>query len=102
MVNNVQGGLTKFFMLVLVVLKFPTFFAFGLALRQRGAQFSGLGIRGGDLSGASGPTVWPGTMPGGLGGRDGYQTLDEEQPAESARPPPKPPANQPPPGAFQV
>ncbi|KAH8835748.1 hypothetical protein DL96DRAFT_1702716 [Flagelloscypha sp. PMI_526] len=43
--------------------------------RQRGAQFSGLGNIRGDLGG---PTVW--SMPGGFtsGGRDGYQSVDEE------------------------
>jgi hypothetical protein len=34
--------------------KLPTFLAFALALRQRGSQFPGLGIGGGDLSGPTG------------------------------------------------
>ena len=34
--------------------QFPTVLAFATALRQRGASFSGLGIRGNDLSGATG------------------------------------------------
>ncbi|KAL0951177.1 hypothetical protein HGRIS_007908 [Hohenbuehelia grisea] len=76
MVRNEQSGFIKFFTVVLLLLKIPTFFAFGLALRQRGAQFGGLGIRGGDLAGA---TLWSGSMPGGFGARDGYQNVDEER-----------------------
>ncbi|KAF7436825.1 hypothetical protein PC9H_003658 [Pleurotus ostreatus] len=99
MMNNEQQGFVKFMTVVLLLLKIPVFFAFGLTLRQRGAQFSGLGIRGGDLSGA---TVWSGAMPGGLG--NGYQSLDEE--SVDARPAPKvganPPPGPPPTGPFQV
>jgi len=75
MVRNEQNGFVRLLTIILLLLKLPTFLAFASALRQRGAQFSGLGIRGGDLSG---PTVW--SMPGGFtsGGRDGYQTVDEE------------------------
>ncbi|EEB93479.1 hypothetical protein MPER_07856 [Moniliophthora perniciosa FA553] len=46
-----QHGFIKFLTVVLLILKVPTFLAFGLSLRQRGAQFSGLGIRASDLSG---------------------------------------------------
>ncbi|KAK7058957.1 hypothetical protein VNI00_001581 [Paramarasmius palmivorus] len=92
MTRNQQHGFIIFLSVVLLILKIPTFLAFGLSLRQRGAQFSGLGIRGGDLSG---PTVW--SMPGGFtsGGRDGYQAMDEERPVEASRPAsrPVPPAN---------
>ncbi|KAJ7487606.1 hypothetical protein B0H11DRAFT_1664055, partial [Mycena galericulata] len=50
-----QSGFIRFLTLLLVLLKIPTFIAFGLALRQRGGSFSGLGgIRGGDLGGATG------------------------------------------------
>lgn len=89
-------------------------------------QFSGLAVRGGDLSGPTGRycyfslliadldelAVW--SMPGGFtsGGRDGYQTVDEERPIENTRPvaPPGPATNVPPvagqhavgPGAYQT
>ncbi|KAJ7103525.1 hypothetical protein B0H15DRAFT_1017227 [Mycena belliarum] len=67
-------GLVKFLLFVLFILKIPTFVVLSLALRQRGAQFSGLGIRGGDLGGA---TVWD-SMPGGFSvGNNGYQNVDE-------------------------
>ena len=36
------------------LLQVPTVLAFTASLRQRGAQFAGLGIRGNDLSGATG------------------------------------------------
>ena len=39
---------------ILLVFQLPTFFAFALALRQRGSQFAGLGIRGADLGGPTG------------------------------------------------
>ncbi|KAJ6604658.1 hypothetical protein DFH09DRAFT_1300843 [Mycena vulgaris] len=95
MINNEQNGFIKLLTIVLLILKIPTFVAFGLALRQRGAQFNGLGIRGGDLGGA---TVWD-SMPGGFGsaGNNGYQNVDEERPAHSFRPtaPPSMPIPQP-------
>ncbi|KAJ6509543.1 hypothetical protein C8R47DRAFT_1208697 [Mycena vitilis] len=86
MMRNDQDGFIKLLTVLLLLLKLPTFVAFSLALRQRGGQFSGLGIRGGDLSGA---TVWD-SMPGGLGGNSGYQNLDEERPAQYSRPAPPP------------
>ncbi|KAI3622601.1 hypothetical protein WG66_015325 [Moniliophthora roreri] len=83
MTQNSQHGFIKFLTVLLLILKVPTFFAFGLSLRQRGAQFSGLGIRGSDL-------IW--SMPGGFTstGRDGYQAMDEERPVETSRPAPRP------------
>lgn len=35
-------------------LQVPTVLSFAAALRQRGAQFAGLGLRGNDLNGATG------------------------------------------------
>ncbi|RDB29491.1 hypothetical protein Hypma_015514 [Hypsizygus marmoreus] len=95
MINNEQNSFVKFLTFILLLLKIPTFLAFGMALRQRGVQFGGLG--GPDLSG---PTVW--SMPGGFtsGGRDGYQTVDEERPNHTSRPP-RPPAAGPPVPAAQ-
>ncbi|KAF9036961.1 hypothetical protein BDZ89DRAFT_946302 [Hymenopellis radicata] len=108
MSTNEQNGFIKFLTILLFFVKIPTFLAFGLAARQRGAQFGGLGIRGGDLS------VW--SMPGGFTstGRDGYQNMDEEQ-AVAPPPPrapvhvqpaqPQPPAKSPPPpgsGPYQT
>jgi len=98
MARHGQSWFTRMITIFILILKLPTFFALALALRQRGAQFSGLGIRGGDLTG---PTVW--SMPGGFtsgGGREGYQTVDEEShtqapraPVSQSRPPPQgPPA----------
>ncbi|KAJ7181667.1 hypothetical protein C8R43DRAFT_1229473 [Mycena crocata] len=109
MMNNEQNGFIKFLTFVLLLLKIPTFVAFALAVRQRGGQFSGLGIRGGDLGGA---TVWD-SMPGGFGsgGNNGYQNVDEERPAPYSRPAPPPtmPVAQPAaaqapaaPGAYQT
>jgi len=102
MTRNDQNGFVRFLTVLILILKIPTFLAFGVALRQRGTQFGGLG--GPDLSG---PTVW--SMPGGFtsGGREGYQTVDDERPG----PPPRPPASGPPPlsnnkstapGAYQT
>jgi len=75
MVQNEQNGFVRLLTFIILLLKFPTFLAFASALRQRGVQFSGFSIRGGDLSG---PTVW--SMPGGFtsGSHDGYQTVGEE------------------------
>lgn len=117
-------------------LQIPAFIAFGLgaplvrayylladgvsALRQRGGNFAGLGIRGGDLSGATGMhsrlsifsnsiyAVWD-SMPGGFGG-GGYQNVDERPPQFSgptgppSMPVPQPPGTQAPaaPGAYQT
>lgn len=101
-----QGGFSRFLTILLLLLKIPTFLSFGLSLRQRGAQFGGLGIRGNDLNG---PTVW--TMPGGFTstGRDGYQAMDEERHVETSRPPPvnlttapPPPTGAGGPGAYQT
>ncbi|KAJ7293584.1 hypothetical protein C8J57DRAFT_1211068 [Mycena rebaudengoi] len=107
MKDHEQHGFIRFLTILLLFLKFPTFVAFGLALRQRGAiQFSGR-----DLGGA---TVWD-SMPGGFGvGNNGYQNVDEERPAQYARPAPppampaaqpaQPPAQQPAaaPGSYQT
>jgi len=110
MTQNEQNGFIKFLTFVLLIGKIPTFIAFALALRQRGGQLGGLGIRGGDLSGA---TVWD-SMPGGFGGggnSGGYQNLDEDRPAQFSRPaaPPSMPVAQPAaaqapaaPGAYQT
>ncbi|KAH7911201.1 hypothetical protein BJ138DRAFT_1063586 [Hygrophoropsis aurantiaca] len=72
MTQNSQNGLLRFATLIIQLLKVPTIAAFLLALRQRGSQFPGLGT---DING---PTVW--SMPGGFtsGGREGYQTVDDE------------------------
>ncbi|GLB36159.1 hypothetical protein LshimejAT787_0304470 [Lyophyllum shimeji] len=88
MTRHEQNGFVRLLTIVILILKIPTFFAFGAALRQRGTHFGGLG--GSDISG---PTVW--SMPGGFtsGGREGYQTVDEERP----NPPSRPPAAGPPP-----
>jgi len=88
MVNHDQNALLRLLTILLLLLKIPTFLAFLLAVRQRGGQFSGLNIRGGDLGGA---TVWD-SMPGGFGpgGNNGYQNLDEERPARNSRPAPLP------------
>ncbi|KAJ8084008.1 hypothetical protein PM082_002775 [Marasmius tenuissimus] len=90
MLRHDQSGFSRFLTVIIQLLKIPTFLAFGLSLRQRGAQFGGLGVRGNDLSG---PTVW--SMPGGFtsSGRDGYQAMDEERSVETSRPHPPPPAN---------
>jgi hypothetical protein len=49
-VDGQQAELTY----ILLVFQLPTFFAFALALRQRGSQFAGLGIRSADLGGPTG------------------------------------------------
>ncbi|KAF8216235.1 hypothetical protein K438DRAFT_1456386, partial [Mycena galopus ATCC 62051] len=54
MTQNEQNGFIRLLTFVLLIGKIPTFVAFALAIRQRGGQFAGLGIRGGDLSGATG------------------------------------------------
>ncbi|KAI0365249.1 hypothetical protein BV20DRAFT_1028403 [Pilatotrama ljubarskyi] len=103
MVNHSQNWFIRVVTILLLLLKIPTTFAFVSALQQRGAQFSGLGIRGNDLSGA---TVW--SMPGGFtsGGREGYQNVDS--PVDGPKPLSVPPAQpaQPPapsnPGAYQT
>lgn len=109
MARHGQSWFTRMITILILILKLPTFFAFALALRQRGAQFSGLG---GDLSG---PTLW--SMPGGFtsgGGREGYQNVDEQShdptpraPISQGRPPQGPPApapgaHLPPAGAYQA
>jgi hypothetical protein len=77
MLKNNQYGFIKFLTVLLLLLKIPTFFAFGLTIRERRAQhgIGGLGIRGGDING---PTIW--SMPGGFTSapRDGYQTVEDE------------------------
>ncbi|KAG6842203.1 hypothetical protein C0991_000173 [Blastosporella zonata] len=102
MSTNAQNGFIKFLCIIILLLKIPTFLAFGLSLRQRGTTFGGLGVGGQDISG---PTVW--AMPGGFtsGGREGYQTVDEERPARNSRPPAPPPLSTIPPsapGGYQV
>ncbi|KAI0825133.1 hypothetical protein BC628DRAFT_1419493 [Trametes gibbosa] len=54
MVRNPQNWFIRTLTILLLILKIPTTFSFVTALQQRGAQFSGLGIRGNDLSGATG------------------------------------------------
>jgi len=114
--RNDQNWFIKLICILILILKLPTALASFAALRQRGEQFSGLGIRGGDLTG---PTVW--SMPGGFssqfgGGRSGYETVDDEPeprprptgPAVHVSPPaaPPPPANDtaapPAPGGYQA
>jgi len=103
--KNEQNWFIRLVTITVLLLKVPTLLAFGAALRQRGAQFSGLGFRGNDLNGA---TVW--SMPGGFtsslgaGGREGYQSVDDPIDA----PVPKPLSPQPQsqtatlaPGAYQ-
>ncbi|KAF7306932.1 hypothetical protein MIND_00485800 [Mycena indigotica] len=97
MTSNSQNVFIRLLTVLQLLLKVPTFFAFGLALRQRGGQFSGLNIRGGDLGGA---TVWD-SMPGSFGAvGNGYQNLDEERPPRAApsmpTAHPAPPPSQPP------
>ncbi|KAF8973931.1 hypothetical protein BDZ97DRAFT_2069970 [Flammula alnicola] len=103
MVKNEQNGFFIFLTVCLLLLKLPTLLAFVMALRQRGGQFGGLGS-----ANLGGPTVW--SMPGGFtsGGREGYQTVDEESFVRNVRPgPPVPhkpaaPADLPAaPGAYQ-
>ncbi|KAH8102664.1 hypothetical protein BXZ70DRAFT_1006572 [Cristinia sonorae] len=105
MSNNTQHWFIRTFTVIIMLLKFPTALACLALLRQRGAQFSGLGsFRAHDAAGA---TVW--SMPGGFasnGDRDGYQTVDEPPLSTSPRPhvPPSAPAptTQPnAPGAYQ-
>ncbi|KAI0801264.1 hypothetical protein C8Q74DRAFT_479854 [Fomes fomentarius] len=121
--NNTQHWFIKLLNILLLILKLPTVAAFATALRQRGGSFSGLNIRGNDLSGPTGEfgtlvrpndpelpvPVW--SMPGGFtssfgsSGRDGYQNV--EDPAEGPKPlsvPPSHPAQPAPqtaPGAYQ-
>ncbi|EKM61042.1 uncharacterized protein PHACADRAFT_84510 [Phanerochaete carnosa HHB-10118-sp] len=52
--RNEQHWLMRIVTILILILKVPTAFAFASSLRQRGAQFSGLGVRGNDLSGATG------------------------------------------------
>ncbi|KAI0756988.1 hypothetical protein C8Q80DRAFT_70131 [Daedaleopsis nitida] len=92
-----QHWLITLLLVLILLLKFPTALSFVTALRQRGASFSGLNIRGNDLGG---PTVW--SMPGGFstsfgGGRDGYQNVEDppEGPRPLSVPPSQPPHAQP-------
>ncbi|KIK06987.1 hypothetical protein K443DRAFT_88328 [Laccaria amethystina LaAM-08-1] len=80
MLKSEQNGWAKFLTFCLLILKIPTFFAFLSTTRQRGGQFGNLGPNLG------GPTVW--SMPGGFtsGGRDGYQTVEDDNFIRSARP----------------
>ncbi|PSS37740.1 hypothetical protein PHLCEN_2v433 [Hermanssonia centrifuga] len=106
MARNHQNWFIRTVTILTQILKVPTVLAFGAALRQRGAQFSGIGFRGNDLSGA---TVW--SMPGGFtsfgtGGREGYQNVDDETDVPTAKPPGPTPGlgssnNQTAPGAYQ-
>ncbi|PPQ64400.1 hypothetical protein CVT26_002107 [Gymnopilus dilepis] len=81
MMKNEQHSFFKVFTVVLLLLKIPTSLSFANALRQRGAQFGGLGS-----ANLSGPTVW--SMPGGFtsNGREGYQTVDDDSFVRNARP----------------
>ncbi|TDL28442.1 hypothetical protein BD410DRAFT_780945 [Rickenella mellea] len=82
MIRHSQNWFIKLLSIVILIFKVPTFVAFGSALRQRGEQFAGLGVRGNDLSG---PTVW--SMPGGFtslgGSRNGYEPVDGDRDIES-------------------
>ncbi|TFK77091.1 hypothetical protein BDN72DRAFT_830260 [Pluteus cervinus] len=82
MAKHDQPGIVRLLTVVLFLLKIPTVLAVASALRQRGSQFGGLGLRPNDLSG---PTIW--SMPGGFTseGRSEYQPVDEERPSQ---PPP--------------
>lgn len=110
MLKNSQNGFIKFLTVLLLILKIPTFLAFGNLLRERRTQhgFGSLNIPGGDVSG---PTIW--SMPGGFtsGGRDGYQSVGDEPAAQPAAPKPMPathsvphtaqPSNPVAPGSYQ-
>jgi len=95
--RNEQNWFIRLLSILVLILKAPTFLAFLTALRQRGEQFSGFGVRGADA------TVW--TMPGGFsslagGGRDDYEDLDRGRDIESqARPTPTVQVTAPPPPA---
>ncbi|KAF9481425.1 hypothetical protein BDN70DRAFT_876406 [Pholiota conissans] len=99
---NHQPGFFKFLSICLLILKLPTLLAFVNALRQRGSQFGSLGA-----TNLGGPTVW--SMPGGFtsGGREGYQTVDDETFVRNIRPGPTvpqksaPPADPAAPGTYQ-
>jgi len=86
---NAQSTWLKLILFLVMMLKAPTFLTFAAALRQRGAQFSGLG------NNFSGNTVW--SMPGGFtslsGARDGYEAVDDPPPAPVPKPQPPLPAN---------
>ncbi|TEB35036.1 hypothetical protein FA13DRAFT_1811583 [Coprinellus micaceus] len=95
----------SFLVVLLILLKVPTFFAFAASLRQRGGELS-LGVGGANLSG---PTLW--SMPGGFtsSGNDRYQTVDDDASfVRTSRPPAPAPAQSPaanqaaPPGAYQT
>jgi len=78
MFTTEQAALMLILTIFVFLLKIPMFLSFGAALRQRGrGNFGGLGVGGNDLNG---PPVW--SMPGGFSsqGRDGYQSVDEENP----------------------
>ncbi|KAF8909029.1 hypothetical protein CPB84DRAFT_1766721 [Gymnopilus junonius] len=102
MIKNEQHGFFKFLTVCLLLLKIPTTFAFVNALRQRGAQFGGLGS-----ANLSGPTVW--SMPGGFtsNAREGYQTVEDDSFVRNIRPAPSVPHKSAPatepaaPGAYQ-
>jgi len=102
MIKNEQNGFFKFLTVCVLLLKIPTTFTFVNALRQRGAQFGGLGS-----TNLSGPTVW--SMPGGFTSntREGYQTVEEESFVRNMRPAPSVPHKSAPvaeaaaPGAYQ-
>ncbi|GJE86116.1 hypothetical protein PsYK624_021960 [Phanerochaete sordida] len=100
--RNEQNWFMRLLTILILILKVPTALAFATSLRQRGAQFGGLGIRANDLAGA---TVW--SMPGGFtsgGGSGGYQSVDDPEPTPTPRAAAPPPANhqqQSAPGAYQ-
>jgi len=81
MMRHEQNGFVKSFTIMLLLLKIPTFFAFGNSLRQRGLQWGGIGHPE-----IAGPTVW--SMPGGFtsGDTGGYQVVDEARPIQPTRP----------------
>jgi len=102
--RNQQNWFMRTLTILILLLKVPTALAFATSLRQRGAQFSGLGglgVAGNNLTGA---TVW--SMPGGFtsgGGGGGYQSMDDPEPTPTPRAaaPPAPANHQTAPGAYQ-
>ncbi|KAJ8595864.1 hypothetical protein M405DRAFT_727182 [Rhizopogon salebrosus TDB-379] len=90
MFNNEQAVFLRLLTVVLFLLKLPTTGAFLIAMSQRGRQFPGLDV-------VHTITVW--SMPGGFtsGGRDGYQTVEEDTPRAPSNVtsvPPSQPVNQ--------
>ncbi|KAF8190919.1 hypothetical protein K438DRAFT_1762854 [Mycena galopus ATCC 62051] len=100
MAQNEQNGFIKLLRFI------PTFIAFALAVRQRGGQFAGLGIRGGDLSGV---TACPKALVGerrlskfGLGTSGPVLEVSCRRAIAHAVPHPAPQAPAAAPGAYQT